>query len=293
MFRDQADRERFVSILGRTVTLFQWRLHAYVLMSNHYHLLLEDLPRRRFRAGCASERHLHASLQSSPPSRRASSSRPIQGDPRGKAGPSPRAGSLRGAEPVRAGLARSARDWKWSSYRATSAEEPAPDWLETRWTLHNFGREAPRAVRRYRRFVAEGIGESVSPWDAVRAQIYLGGDEFLAEVRQRLKARPSSKGIPRRHFEPFGVEPAEAARAVAGVVGSGLEEMRRRPRTLIRERRLTAWALRCFGMVPLEVIGKTLGVGVAQASVLAGAVVAESLTPSLRDRIARAVRERE
>jgi putative transposase len=33
VFRDDGDRERFLSILGRTVALFRWRLHAYVLMS--------------------------------------------------------------------------------------------------------------------------------------------------------------------------------------------------------------------------------------------------------------------
>lgn len=191
--------------------------------------------------------------------------------------------------PVRAGVAPSARDWKWSSYRSTSGEEPAPEWLETRWTLRNFDRETARAVRRYRKFVAEGLGAGVSPWEAVRAQIYLGGDEFLEEVRQRLKARPVSNGIPRRQMEPLEVDPVKVATGVARVLGSGLEELKLRPRTLIRERRITAWALKNFGMVPLDGIGTALGVGVAQASALARAGDAEELTASLRDRIERTV----
>ncbi len=41
IFRDDADRERFLETLGEVCARTGWRLHAYVLMSNHYHLLLE------------------------------------------------------------------------------------------------------------------------------------------------------------------------------------------------------------------------------------------------------------
>src|SRR5450631_1722481 len=41
IFRDDADRLVFVDLLGRTVALFRWRLHAYVLMGNHFHLFLD------------------------------------------------------------------------------------------------------------------------------------------------------------------------------------------------------------------------------------------------------------
>jgi REP element-mobilizing transposase RayT len=38
---DDTDRARFVEILGRVVPTVSWRLHAWVLMTNHYHLLVE------------------------------------------------------------------------------------------------------------------------------------------------------------------------------------------------------------------------------------------------------------
>jgi REP element-mobilizing transposase RayT len=41
IFRDDEDRERFLTTLGRVVQTFRWRVHAYVLMGNHYHLLVE------------------------------------------------------------------------------------------------------------------------------------------------------------------------------------------------------------------------------------------------------------
>ena len=40
LFCDDADRERFLEKLEESVELHHLRLYAYVLMSNHYHLLL-------------------------------------------------------------------------------------------------------------------------------------------------------------------------------------------------------------------------------------------------------------
>ena len=41
IFDDDRDRERFLSCLGRTFSLFGVRLHAYCLMTNHYHIVIE------------------------------------------------------------------------------------------------------------------------------------------------------------------------------------------------------------------------------------------------------------
>ena len=41
IFRDDRDRERFVETLGEACGKTGWLVHAYVLLGNHYHLLLE------------------------------------------------------------------------------------------------------------------------------------------------------------------------------------------------------------------------------------------------------------
>lgn len=41
IFLADSDRERFLSILSATVHRYNWVCHAYCLMDNHYHLLLE------------------------------------------------------------------------------------------------------------------------------------------------------------------------------------------------------------------------------------------------------------
>ena len=41
IFTDNRDREHFLELLDKAVTQFGVLLHAYVLMGNHYHLLLQ------------------------------------------------------------------------------------------------------------------------------------------------------------------------------------------------------------------------------------------------------------
>jgi len=41
IFFGDADRSLFLQTLGEAIERFRWRCHAYCLMNNHYHLLLE------------------------------------------------------------------------------------------------------------------------------------------------------------------------------------------------------------------------------------------------------------
>jgi putative transposase len=50
VFLDDDDFVRFVRLLRRTVTRYEWQLHAFCLMNNHYHLLLTT-PKPNISAG--------------------------------------------------------------------------------------------------------------------------------------------------------------------------------------------------------------------------------------------------
>ena len=41
IYRDSDDYAVFVSMLGRVVRRFPWKVHAYCLMPNHYHVVTE------------------------------------------------------------------------------------------------------------------------------------------------------------------------------------------------------------------------------------------------------------
>ena len=43
IYEDDTDRFRFLEVLGEVVERFNWRCHAYCLMTNHYHLVVETV----------------------------------------------------------------------------------------------------------------------------------------------------------------------------------------------------------------------------------------------------------
>jgi len=106
--------------------------------------------------------------------------------------------------PVRAGLVATAGAWRWSSYRAHIGAAPAPAWLDID-ALHAFllGRairgdgDRRRARKRYAELVADAT--SASPWSvALRQQIFLGDDEFVAAAMSHVDAkRKVEREIPR------------------------------------------------------------------------------------------------
>jgi len=50
IFRTDADRKLFLDLLGQTCRRTGWQIHAYCLMDNHFHLLVET-PRSNLSAG--------------------------------------------------------------------------------------------------------------------------------------------------------------------------------------------------------------------------------------------------
>src|SRR5689334_18697119 len=45
IYRDDLDRSHFLELVGEVVEQFRVRVHAYVLMNNHYHLMVSSLYR--------------------------------------------------------------------------------------------------------------------------------------------------------------------------------------------------------------------------------------------------------
>ena len=267
VFRDDRDRQAFLFILGRTVGLFRWKLHAFVLMRNHYHLLLET-PGPTLSRGM---RQLNGLYTQTFNRRHRRAGHVFQG--RFKSILVERDAHLLELcrylvlNPVCAKAAKSAREFPWSSFRATAGLSPAPPWLETDWTLRQFGTRKPAAQEAFRRFVAEGARAAYEPWKQLRGQIYLGSDDFLADVERRAADREASES-PRRQRKPIEAQLEGMAREASSRMGVSLDGMKRHPRLHVVERRLLAHALRSQGLFRLDEIGRVLGVKAAQASSL-------------------------
>jgi REP element-mobilizing transposase RayT len=196
IFLIDADRELFLEVLAATVERFGWVCHAYCLMSTHYHLLVET-PEANLSRGM---RHLNGVYTQAFNRGHVRTGHVLEG--RFKAILVEKETHLlelaRYAvlNPVRVQAARSARDWRWSSYRATAGMVDAPDFLTTSWILAQFHRSRSRAIELYREFVKHGRG--VDAWAKLRGGILLGSDKFVGKLKPLLSDYEALKEVPRR-----------------------------------------------------------------------------------------------
>jgi len=180
IYRDDDDREQFLSVLSHVVSRYGWLCHAYCLMDNHYHLIIET-PKANLSLGM---RQLNGLYTQSYNRRHRRIGHLFQG--RFKAILVEKEPHLLELcryvvlNPVRAKMVKHPEKWNWSSYRATAGESPTPEFLTVDWLLGQYGKRYREARKKYRVFVGEGIDAS-SPWENLQGQIYLGGKEFIKE----------------------------------------------------------------------------------------------------------------
>lgn len=98
--------------------------------------------------------------------------------------------------PLRAKMIRRLEKWPWSSYRATCGLAAAPDWLQVKFVLSQFGSRRARAIARYVAFVDEGA-KLHSVLRHVRGQVYLGSDTFIAKMQALVDKKPVRSEMPR------------------------------------------------------------------------------------------------
>jgi len=135
IFADDTDRERFLLVLTSVVSRYHVLCHAYCLMDNHYHMLLETpeanlsramrqlngvysqaFNRRHQRPGHVLEGRFHARVVDKDAYLHAVCRYIV-------------------LNPVRAELVTHPGQWCWSSYRATAGEAPVPAFLTVDWVL--------------------------------------------------------------------------------------------------------------------------------------------------------------
>lgn len=198
VFKNQKDREKFLSYLESAATRYGVVIHAWCLMSNHYHLLLETP------AGNLSQimRHINGAYTTYFNVKRKRAGHLFQG--RYKAilvEADEYAAELSRyihLNPVRAQMVAKPEEYQWSSYRSYIGQNKAPDWLRTNFILGYFGGNTPEAKNKYRKF-AEDLLESEydSPLKGVVASTILGSPEFVNEVSERkLRENLDERNIP-------------------------------------------------------------------------------------------------
>jgi REP element-mobilizing transposase RayT len=232
IYRDNKDRIDWLDLLGEGAELWRLTIHGYVLMDNHFHLLVETgepnlsramhwlntsyivwFNRRHGRAGPLFQgvykailvdrngwglmlsRYLHLN--------------PVRAKQMGLGKAARRADRLgvRG-QPAR-GLVQERiehlRRYRWSSYRAYIGLAKRPAWLECDAVLELNGKGAKvEQMKNYQRYVEEAVREGLqeSPWEQVKGQLFLGPQQVWEKLCKTIQAgkreQPQRRNLARR-----------------------------------------------------------------------------------------------
>ena len=319
IFRDDRDREHFLELLEGMVGRYGVILHAYVLMGNHYHLLIETPAGNASRAlqwlnlnhaawfnarhGCCGPL-FQARFKSIPvdadgswalacsvyihlnPVRIKALGLGKEGRAREKAGMLPK-------EPTRAEVAArlaKLRGHRWSSYPAYAGYASRPEWLTcaTLWKRCSPSEKAVKAE--YRRYLEEYLRQGQEEGAAARltAAVAIGGAAFVESLRKGVPKRVRGETNVRawRRLLPFW----DVVKAVEAVKGEPWAAFADRRGDWGRDLALYIGRMRC-GLTLRELGSRAGGMGVpAVAGAVSRVAVRLGTEPVLKRALAGVVR---
>ncbi|MDH4098988.1 MAG: transposase [Nitrospirota bacterium] len=273
IFRDDADRERFVSLLEQSAEIYSVTVYAYVLMTNHFHLLVEtplgNLGEfmRRFNisyTGYFNRRHgrvghlyqgRYTSLLVDKDEYLTTVSRYIHLNP-----VRTKVWSGKTVEEKASFL----DGYQWSSLPGYCEKKKREKFIDYALVLEPYGGDSAGARRRYRDAL---LGEISSPQELkkqVVGQSILGGDEFVRWVKEKLGDRGADRECPPLRAVVSYNAQDEILAAVASATGKTIGQIKS-DRGVVRQIAMELLA-RVGGLKGKE-IGELLGVDYSTVSV--------------------------
>lgn len=256
IFRSDTDRKAFLRFLATATRRFGWSVTAWVLMSNHIHLVIQT-PEPNLSRGM---QWLNGSYAAWFNHRHDRSGHLFQG--RFKAflieKESYFAEVLRYVvlNPIRAGIVQQLETYRWSSYRATVGLDEAPDWLDINAALTAFSNDRSDAHARFREFVLDRMESSDRLWDLVTNGMYLGSEDWTKRMRSVVEAHPRSTDHPKQQRAVGRPRMHAVIAAVARAAGECADTVRSKRGNVLR--RLAAWLGWHEGLITLRSIAASL-----------------------------------
>lgn len=257
IFFDDIDRERFVEILKRTKERYNYFLHAYVLMDNHFHLLIETplgnlnklmqnintsytvwinkkyrrcghLFQGRYKAILVDKNNYLLAL-----------SRYIH------------------LNPVKAGMVEFPKEYRWSSYKEYINNKPQT-LIDKIDTLFYFSEDLRKARMEYKKYVENNMENVKNPFEEAKAGIILGVESFIEKTKKMIRDKKENKELPsvRKLYEYDSKSMEEVVGKVANFYSITPEDLRSRTRKNIRPRKLSIYLTKIICQKSNTEIGK-------------------------------------
>lgn len=199
VYRSKRDREKFLEYLETATERYHAIIHAYCLMDNHYHLLLETPD------GNLSQimHHINGAYTSYFNAKRARSGHLFQGRFKAilveKDEYAKELSRYIHLNPVRAEIVQAPEQYVWSSYQFYIGKKKAPQWLQRQFILDYFGRQQIAAQKAYEKFVSQAFADKdyISPLKDVFGSALLGSQVFIDSIKEEfISSQKSDKALP-------------------------------------------------------------------------------------------------
>jgi len=260
IFNDVQDNQLFFELLEETVEQWKIRIHAFCLMSNHYHMLIETPHANLSRAmrhinGVYTQRHNKRWKRDGHIFRGRYKAILVEDE-------AYLVELLRyiHLNPVEAGLAKSPESYKWSSHSRYLGKDDLK-WLTTGLLLSYFGRQKNRARRKLVEFVKDGIPEKLKgvlnrkKWPSI-----FGTENFQEWVEWNFVKEKWNKEIKYEPPEDRILKNQEIKRIITDITGIKWKEIKgAKGYKMKRLRKLAVKALSQYSLCNRTEIGKLLG----------------------------------
>jgi len=251
IFRTKSDYETFLKLLRLLHSRFDFKVHSYCLMPNHYHLYLEtpkpnlsrfmrelngvytqDFNRRHKRVGPLFQGRYKAILVDRD-NYSLELSRYIH------------------LNPIKAKLANTPEDYPWSSYAIFHKAGKSPAFMDTSFILSQF-----KSLNSFRKFTLEGLNQNWEPFKNCHGGYFLGTDEFVEEMKEKFlpKEKDSSIANLKMLQKPKDVSIFK-------------QKIKLMTTDLILQKKLLVYALKAYTPLSLKEISKELGENLSQSAI--------------------------
>ncbi len=201
IFKDNDDRMQFLNLLCETVERFNFEIYTYVLMTNHYHILLKtkesNLSRGMQWFGATYTRRYNIHHRRS--------GHLFQGRFKSFLVQNEdyllRLSCYIHRNPLRAGMVERLRDYKWSSYLTYGFGKKAEELLNTGFIFKLMKGNQKQKIQAYRRMVQQYSLEEKNTLEELRHNLIFGSLSFIKEIRDKYlpskinQEKPDQKGL--------------------------------------------------------------------------------------------------
>ena len=271
IFTSDGDRAQFLTLLSRSLRRYEGQVHAYVLLGNHFHLLVGTpranlsrwmhwlmvsytvyFNRKHRKAGHLFQGRYQSLLVESGEylleASRYLHLNPVRGRLLGAGDPKERRGRLRG--------------YRWSSFPGYAGLAEPAAFVTEDLVLDEFAGPRVRDRRlRYRRFVEEGLTrELTNPADAAHWQSVLGSEGFLQQMKDKMQLhRPKRREVKALRRGTNGPDPGKIIEQVAAHYRVDSERLLRGKQYGLEARNIALWVVRQKTELTLREIGTLFG----------------------------------